>query len=246
MLNLGLGLGLAGRAGGASFNINSLAWEGAWTPDYAGSPWTGIATGGSSSGRELTVGTAPGTGSTVNGYTPASFDGSTHYLVEATNLCSVYMAAGAYTIVALANVQGLVAAAGAVYDNEQILAAGPSAPFGLAVSSSGFKPWHQTSAGTVWTAPVSWTAFSSGAWTMFAAWYDGATLSGSVNDGTPATVAATNVVDLGTTAFRFGRNYAGAVYTQMDVLELRVASTDLSTHLADIKASWNSKYGLSL
>ncbi len=77
----------AGRATGApAFDVADLNWDGLWLPSYASSPWSGAASAGASSGRNLSEATnAPAAAGALNGNNFARFDGTNDLLKTATN-----------------------------------------------------------------------------------------------------------------------------------------------------------------
>ncbi len=80
---------------------------------------------------------------------------------------------------------------------------------------------------------------------MVAMTFDGTTLSISVNNGSPVTVAAGNVSGLAGMIWRLGRNYA-TNYIAKEVLAVLTAPVDLTSSLAFIKDRFNDRYALSL
>lgn len=63
--------------GAASFDPTTLSLTAYWRANYSASPWSGTASTGTSGSNTLSEATnPPGTGTAVNSYTPARFDGT--------------------------------------------------------------------------------------------------------------------------------------------------------------------------
>lgn len=73
----------------------SLALTGYWRANYSSAPWTGTASAGNSGSRNLvaTFDASPTTGTALNGYIPASFDGT----MSLSGGASVYAADQAFS-----------------------------------------------------------------------------------------------------------------------------------------------------
>lgn len=226
MLGLGLSISQVQRASAPIFDPGTLALSGWWRA-YGGAPWAGAASAGNSGSHSLTAGVAPATGTAVNGKTPASFNGSSHFL-QGDNLEDLFTVT-AYTVVVLVKPTAAIAAAGGVYDNKQIVANGGGfGQFGMAWSTSGVKAWHDINGGT--KKETGWLACPSDAYAVLTQTFDGSTLGISLNNGTPTTVASVgnmSITGLGAMPLRVGINY-GATYGQEDVLEIITAPSTLS------------------
>lgn len=68
-----------------------------WRGSYTGVPWVGSPSAGSSGGRNLIPGFTPSAGSSLDGYTPASFSGNTHLATTGVTTLQL-VSASAYTI----------------------------------------------------------------------------------------------------------------------------------------------------
>ena len=218
----------------------SLALSGWYKPDFSGSPWTGSASAGASGGRTIswpTAGEIPVAGTAVNGKAPASFDGTNDVLRDGSLAGSSYLSAAAYSIVMLVKPSAPSGANANAYSDEQLFCISGD-QVGISWNSSGVRGWHYN--GSNWT-PTSHVTCSADSWHMVALTYDGTTQSISVDNGTPQTLARSNVNSL-TGIPRLGQS-GGAVFTQEDVLELLTAQTAFdATTLTAIYNSFKRDY----
>lgn len=94
------GVGMAACLKGASaatFDPATLSLSGWWRASYAGAPWSGTASAGTSGANNLALlGAAPTAGPAVSTYTPADFDGTTQALSGAA--LSTFLTDTAYTV----------------------------------------------------------------------------------------------------------------------------------------------------
>lgn len=90
---------------------------------YAGSPWAGNASAGTSGSRALTEATnPPAVGAALNGYTPADFNGTTHRLTSATAMTSCISAtSGSMAALFFADTAATDAGAGLYYNNPSLI-----------------------------------------------------------------------------------------------------------------------------
>ena len=110
----------AGGGGDAA----SLELSGWWRASYAGSPWVGSSSVGSSGLRNLTEATnPPSNGSAVNGLVPADFDGTNDLLTTGRPVTD-FVTAGAGSIAALVNIDAISTAVplgGTMFNNDAIV-----------------------------------------------------------------------------------------------------------------------------
>jgi hypothetical protein len=243
---LGLGLSLHAIGGGQSvFNPATLTLTGWWRTNYAGSPWTGIASAGASGGRTLEEPTnPPTTGSTINSLTPANFDGTNDRLEELDLFLSSYVSASAWWVGMLVNVDTVAAAAANAYDDEALVS-DDNGGWLVAVNSSGVRAINYDGA----FKTTGHAALSTGAWAWVEAWLSAGVLSVSVNGGTAATVGSVgNLTSPGTRVPRVGQNWDGTKFYDGRIAELMIAqSVPSSGDRASIRTSYlSSRYGLSL
>jgi hypothetical protein len=225
----------------AAFDPATLTLTGWWRGSYSGSPWTGTASAGSSGSRDLTEATnPPGTGSAVNGFTPADFDGTNDVLTNATAI-STLLSASAWSMWALVNLDAINTNNADVWLNDPILN-----------DSGAFWGVHLKSGGTVhayqWdgaSKSVSETV-STGGWALVQAKYNGTNLLLRVNSGSWQSAAAGNISTL-TGTLRAGVTPTGGHALDGKVLELALAASALSdANFDNVKSYVNSRYALSL
>lgn len=228
-----------------TFDPSSLGLSGWWRASYSGVPWSPSNSAGTS-GSNGTLGAsvvAPTTGSAVNGFTPAVFNGSTQAFAPNTAGSTDLITASALTAVVLFNASSLAAQAANFYD-DAALATDNGGNWGLMVNSSGVRAGvfdsstHQTTAISVGT----------GAWHMAAMRFTGGTIKCRVDSTDAANV--TSVGNIGgfpaSTPF-FGKNFAVAAFYAGSILEIMTVKSALAdSDLANIKSYFNSRYALSL
>lgn len=75
----------------SGFDPATLNLSGWWRTNYTGAPWLASASAGiSGTTGNLIAGTAPSTGTALNGFTPPDFNGTTQKLVNANNMASLF------------------------------------------------------------------------------------------------------------------------------------------------------------
>lgn len=82
----------AGYRASDSFDPAILDLSGWWQASYTASPWVGTASAGASGGRQMSDAVAPTSGTTVNGFAPAVYNGTTQKLVYSSggNLSALF------------------------------------------------------------------------------------------------------------------------------------------------------------
>ncbi len=207
---------------------------------YAGGTWSGNASAGTSGAHALTAGTAPDTGTTLNGFAVAGFSAAaTKWLEDVVDSWADIVTASTYTLFGLIYLDSVVAAA-AGYVEAAILTS-PSGEFGLTASSGGIGMFNN---GDVSYVPVR-QACATGGWRMFFVTYVGGTVSVAIDQVAPTT-GARGVIASVTGAIKCGRNYAGAVYLDGKIASLCGSKLDLTASRANIRGYYNSKFALSL
>lgn len=244
-MRLGLGISLSGTPGGAasSFDPATLALTGWWRASYAGSPWTGTASAGTSGSRNLTEATnPPAVGAAINGLTPADLDGANDRLLNAT-LMTTMVSASAGTLVALFNADAAAADGGATsaYTLPLLIGEDASGALYLAYSSSGVR------FGGVSAAPAHNSvavAASPGSLHFAVATWNATTMSLSVDGGAFSSVA--HVLTLGGGSVSVGKNYDGTAFFNGQLAEIMMgAFTATAGDVANLKSYINARYARS-
>jgi hypothetical protein len=253
LLRMGLGPGHGIRVSSA-FDPATLSLTGWWRASYSGSPWAPTASAGSSgsNGNLEEATNPPATGSAVNGYTPADFDGSNDLLtVPGGAILDTFYNTTAYSVVMLINV-----------DSFTLTDPGATQPFNCpggfgdvggnggpcgGVAGSGASGVFRFGHSDVTDFNSASVAISTATWTMVAATYNGTNVEVTKNAGSAATQAVGTVTGLASSSAAVGRNYLSAQFFDGKVLEIMAADTALSgANLTNIKSYFNSRYGLSL
>jgi hypothetical protein len=241
-IGLGLGISLGQRYGGAAavYDPSALSLTG-WFRDFTALDWAGTASAGTSAAADLEDGGGLGpTAGDLNGHGTADFNGTDQALIDGETLADIYFSASAYTISALVMPRSASAPAGAIYDNEQIVADNGGV-LGIAWSTSGVAAWHFDTD----FRETAWVPCSADAFHRIEMTFGAGTLSISVDGGTPATRAVGNVAGLGACRLRVARNY-GSVFTSMRLADLMMAATLLDgATLTSIRTSYDAnRYGV--
>lgn len=220
-LGLGLGLGLGSRSGGAAvFNPATLSHSLLYLPDYA-YPWAGAASAGSSSGRNLTNGTAgfrPAAGTGVNSHVSADCDGTDDYL-DAGITTAVALSASASTVWFIAKANTVPADSGIDYDQGTLFVDAANGEQNIGITDAGLKCAYFAGAYKVRTV-----ACATGAWFFGCARHSGGQLALRVNNTWSADIACGNLTYLGTGAVRVGKGY-GAYFFDGEILAYGVSDT---------------------
>ncbi len=241
-MRLGLGLYLSSlQSVGSSYDPAGLPLTGWWRASYAGSPWTGTASAGSSGSKNLTEATnPPAAGTAVNGLTPAAFDGTNDRLANATAMSSIFTAA-AGTFVVIAKTNAAAAPAAGPYDDPTFFSDPAIGAVGLGWNTSGVRAFLTD--GSYKTATI---AQGTGSWFMACMRWDSANLSLDINGGATTNVAAGAISNV-TGTLRIGANYAAAAFLNGSILEVMTAASKLTdTDRNNIKSYFNARYALSL
>ena len=202
----------------------------------------GETTAGTSGGRNLTEGTNPPTGGTVqNGYTPGLFDG-TNDLLTADLTADDYIGASSVTVHAVVWVNSAPAPSTYAFEDPCVIVAQYSGIYGLGVSSSGVRFGVYLSTGYVETAPV---ALSTGAWHVIQARYDGTNVSVRVDGGAWTDAAATDPFAAGGFPALVGVDIVGTTqFLDGEILELGIHDGALSDVECDALYSYAiARYG---
>lgn len=209
---------------------------------YGGVPWTGVSSAGSSGGRNLVAGTAPSVGSALAGLTPAAFNGTTQFLVNALTINQLFT--GAYDIYALLNLAAL-GTTGPAFDEPPIIC-DSGGNWGLHVSSSGARLYHfDTSA-----KATTYLALGTATWTLLRARYDGSALTIATNGNALGNSSGAGVglpAGSASSTIRVGSNYTGAALLNGSLAELVVYPSNLSAgNITNMRGYFSARYGISV
>jgi hypothetical protein len=240
------GAGARGCKTASAFDPATLALTGWWRASYSASPWSGVASAGGSSGRNLTEATnPPTTGTAVNGLTPASFDGTNDQLGGGT--FTTFYDADGYGGWALVNIVTITTNSGSSYLNDAIVSdtGGVHEIFltdnGAGTVQVGISHYNDT------TFPTAQTAIATGAWKAVQWKFDGTNIKIRVNGGTRASTAAGGNLSATGTNLRLGGNYNATVFTQLDYLDVGTVDYSPSDAEEDNVLSYlRSRYALAL
>jgi hypothetical protein len=225
----GFHFGVGSRAGSKKWEPTALSLTGYWRADYSGAPWVGTSSAGSSGSHNLTAGSAPSTGTAVNGYTPAS--------------CSFqYLTAGSSTnYFGSASLSGFVLAK--VSSNGFFMGGSPH-PILLNIGTTTISVQLNNGA-TVVTRSGS----IGSTWALVTFRYDGSTFDCGINEAPGASGGGSTTSFSSTLSTTTDLRVCGGVGTYYggDVLEIALASTALTNqNFADIKTYCNQRYALAL
>lgn len=229
-------------ANGAIFDPATLSLTGWWRASFSSSPWAGVASAGSSSGRNLTEATnPPNAGSALNGLTPANFDGSNDRLNGAD--ADVLVSASTGMIAALFRADTAAADAGAAlaYNNPALLTPNNGGVY-LTYSNSGVR-LGGFNGGAVHNSLA--VAAAAAAWHLVVATWDATTLYLSVDGGSFSTLAHT--INVSAVPTLVGANYAAGVFFDGQIAELMTGQFAANATIRDNLRSYvNARYGLAI
>jgi hypothetical protein len=243
-VRLGLSLGLSQPRGGAApvFDPATLALTG-WWRDFAGSPWAGTASAGTSGTPTLSSGSAPGVGASMNGHAVADFDGAGDNLFSSAATATHFTnAAGGAAV--LFNADTAAAAAAEAYDDRPLIS-DENGRFALVHTASGIRATIYNGAAWVITPSI---ACATGAYHWAFAWWTGGTLYVQLDGGTPQSIAiGGSGVNLGAGLLKLGENYDTTKDYDGKVADvMTMASAWTAGNITDIVDYGNDRYGLAL
>jgi hypothetical protein len=233
----------AAPAAAPVFDPTASALTGLYRGSFGGDPWAGTASAGTSGGRSLSAGAAPAVGAAVNGFTPASFNGTTHFLTDLTNTADTYLTTTAYRVSLLLQPAALAAPSGLPY-NDPGLITESGGNWGITVDSAGVHVYHHDGVYKIADGPA---ALLVGTWYAVDVVYNGTDITVSVNGTAGTPVAAGTLGTIAGAGLRMGSNYAATVFYSGLILDAALANTTLagSTH-ANFRAYYASRYGVSV
>ena len=201
---------------------------------YAGAPWSGTSS--------LSAGNAPAVGTALNGFAPASFNGTSNNLVNATGFTS-FAGASAGTVLLLLNATSAAAdhGVGDRIDNTGLVEQnGGSTTFGLGYSTSGVTvALYDTSASYKELA----VAASTGAWHLAFCRWDGTNLQLGVDGGAMSSVASAAFNAASAGGVVVGANYNGGGFFAGLIEEVAMFTSTVSdANRAKIRSYFNTRY----
>jgi hypothetical protein len=234
-----------GAASAAAFDPATLSLT-MWTrSDYAGAPWVGETSAGSSGGRNLVSDTSdPATGTAQNGHTPANFAAASSRRLKNTTAMATLFGASGWTVVALLKPRNLAADGGVTVNQTVFTEVGQYC--GFEIYSNGVRIWQYNDIGTILTSDAT-TGPANGAYCMVHGKWDGAKIYAGFN-GTYSAGTAKTTIAAATGGIKVGTYYTSATaFLDADVQEFMIADSALSAgNISSIKSYFNSRYGLSL
>jgi hypothetical protein len=233
---------------GASFDPTTLAlsghWRGSYTAPGSNPRWTGVASAGGSSGRNLiaSVVTPPGAGTAVNGRTPAVFVPATPHGLDTNDAASNFFSATAYSGWVLLYLDAIATNSATAYQNDVIFNTTSGGYVGLTVRSSG-KVYLYHYDGSFKQAEA---AITTGGWRLVHFKFTGSQIKVGVNGTWGSAVTATTLGNnLTGEKIRFGQYAAGGTYPLNGrILDVGLANTALADSIlaSDVKTYCNNYY----
>lgn len=224
------------------FSLAELTISGYWRAPFSASPWTPTSSAGASgtNGSLAEVTNPPVTGTAVNGFVPAAFNGTTHVLTNASALASM-VTDTAGSLVCLFNATTAIADPGSTssYLDPSLISSGTSR-LQLGFSAAGVR--LSTFNGTAWDGVAA--ACGTAAWHLAQARWNSTTIEVRVDGGAWQTLARTIVTAGG--SVQIGKNYDLA-FLAGKILETATCQSRLSDATFDDMRSYvNTRYALAL
>lgn len=230
------------------FNPATLSLSGWWRASYASSPWAGVASAGASGGRDLTEATnPPSSGTAVNGFNPADFDGSNDRIDNALDPSDFFgAAAGSCGALIYADAASADGGDTAPYNMPALITDAGEGRLALAYGDSGARFGFFNSTHGTWESLA--VACSTGAWHFVQAKYDSTNLHLRVDGGSWSTEAFAFGPTWGVGTFlRVGGNFSPTLFFDGKILEVFTSTVALSNASFDnFRSYFLSRYGLSV
>lgn len=218
----------------------SLSLTGWWRAAFASSPWTGVASAGTSGGRTLTEATNPPTvGTALNTFDTANFDGVDD-LLNGASAFSTYGAAAAGSLAFLVYADTLAADTGTVRTNAALLC-DANTYFTVNVCDSGVAV-NLYDVG--WKA-TPYAALATGAWTLVQVRWDSTTLSVRTNNNAWQDVLA-GAIDTVTGAITIGNGNAGPFFDGRMAEAMCAQEAFTTPQFDEIRDYINTRYALAI
>lgn len=244
-MRLGIGLSICDLRRAGAIDPATLSLQGWWRASFTASPWVGTSSAGSSGSRDLTEATnPPSVGAALNGFTPASFDGTNDQLTTAV-VNSTFLSTSAGFILCLFNATSAAADAGAAgyFNNPGLVSdiGGSSSPM-LTYSTSGVR--LGTFNGSDFNSVAA--AASTGAWHVGIGRWDSTTIEVGVDGGPFTTLARTVSLD-GAGGMGVGRDDNAALFFNGLIAEVMMAQFRPSdAEVAGLVGYLRSRYAITL
>jgi len=226
----------------SGFDPATLPWT-LWFRDYAGAPWAGTASTGSSGTRSLiSAGSNPSIGA-LNGHGVAVFDGIANILALSgfTNWDDL-INDNAATLIAL--VKSNIAPVHTTWFSDPTVFTTPDQIFGASFSDAGAQlGTYDSSTFAELDVPMA-----SGGYHTMQFTHNGVNIRGRVDSGGFLTQAKGLTANLALeTSAKMGKSSAGSVFWSGDIVELLMMDAVLSdANLDNVKSYFNARYGLAL
>lgn len=222
---------------GLGFNpATDLTLTGYWRADYSASPWTDS----SGNSRNLTSGSAPTTGSTVNGWTPSRWDGIATILAG-TNITTFFGASGSFWALFYASSAPAPVSA---YADGSIFGDPGNGECNFGFTSSGFGACVLDNSVTYQRIDV---ACGTGAWHLGQAKWNGSNLYARIDSNSWSSMACGPFTTIAATTAQAGSSYLNNIRFTGDILEMGCASSALTDdNFESIRQYVNQRYALAL
>ncbi len=146
--------------------------------DYAGAPWAGTASAGTSASQAFSVGSAPSIGASFGSHASASFNGSANNLVHATFADVVAVAAYSFQFIVNMTAAAAPAGAGNEYLDPAIIGDPTNGEIYTSFTTAGAHAGHYDGSAYQDTTPIP---LATGAKACIQVKYDGTNLKCRVN-----------------------------------------------------------------
>ena len=232
-------LGTANLPGTAStpFDPSQLSLDGYWLASYPGASWPATSSSGSSgTGGALTSIATPSIGSPVNGYTPASFNGSSQFLKTPNN-------ASTYTTTTTSSGFMLVNLVSNAVNT--LLCTSGTGQYVVNLTGTATMQFMRFNGSGTDSTPNA--AIASGTWQLVQWYYDGSTMAIRANGNAWSTASFSDSVQNLALAFEIFRDTSQTIYSQGQVLAVGLSKSLITQAQFDqIRSAYSSKFALSL
>lgn len=228
------------------FDVFDVNLNGHWRANYIGGSWAGSDTDAGLSGSHDLLSSAnnPAVGASLNGLTPADFNGTTHRINDqAARFLDVYLSAATWWIGCLVKADSAAANGAAFYDDAALVGE-QNGGWGVSIAAGGVRACNYDGGYDI--TPNRLAVGTDWAWVE--AWLSGGVLSCSVNGGTADTVTSGNLTVPSARQLRLGANYNNTVFFNGQMAEVMIADVVPSADdRTSIRESYIlDRYGLTL